>query len=29
MYIPKEIEKFIENKNITTIIYRIQAFDNV
>ena len=24
-YIPKEIERFIDNKNITTNIYRIQA----
>ena len=27
--IPKEIKKFIGNKNITTNIYRIQAYDNV
>ena len=29
MYIPKEMEKFVENKNVTTIMYRIQACDNV
>ena len=28
-YIPKEIEKFIRNKNIITNIYRIQAFDSI
>ena len=28
-HIPKEIRKFIENKNITTNIYRIQAYDSV
>ena len=26
-HIPKEIKKFLENKNITTNIYRIQAYD--
>ena len=26
-YIPKEIRKFIRNKNTTTNIYRIQAYD--
>ena len=26
-YIPKEIKKFIDNKNIVTNIYRIQAND--
>ena len=26
-YIQKEIEKFIGNKNITTSIYRIEAYD--
>ena len=26
-HIPKEIKKFIENKNIITNIYRIQAYD--
>ena len=26
-YIPKEIKKFIGNKNIITNIYRIQAYD--
>ena len=28
-YIPKEIKKFINNKNIITNIFRIQAFDSV
>ena len=28
-HIPKEIRKFIENKNIITNIYRIQAFDSI
>ena len=28
-YIQKEIKKFIGNKNITTNIYRIQAFDSI
>ena len=28
-YIPKEIKKFISNKNIITNIYRIQANDSV
>ena len=28
-YIPKKIKKFIDNKNITTNIYRIQANDSV
>ena len=28
-YIPKENEKFIDNKNITTNIYRIQANDSI
>ena len=27
--IPKEISKFIENKNITTNIYRIKAYDSI
>ena len=27
--IPKEIRKFIGNKNITTNIYKIQAYDSV
>ena len=27
--IPKEIRKFIGNKNIITTIYRIQAYDSV
>ena len=27
--IPKEIRKFIGNKNITTSIYRIQAYDSI
>ena len=26
-HFPKEIKKFLENKNITTNIYRIQAYD--
>ena len=26
--IPKEIKKFIDNKNIVTNIYRIQAYDS-
>ena len=28
-YIPKEIRKFIGNKNIITSIYRIQAYDSI
>ena len=28
-HIPKEIRKFIVNKNITTNIYRIQAYDSI
>ena len=28
-HIPKEIKKFINNKNITTNIFRIQAYDSV
>ena len=28
-HIPKEIRKFIGNKNIITNIYRIQAYDSV
>ena len=28
-HIPKEIKKFIANKNIITNIYRIQAYDSV
>ena len=28
-HIPKEIRKFIENKNIVTNIYRIQAYDSI
>ena len=28
-YIPKEIEKFINNKNIITNINRIQAYDSI
>ena len=28
-HIPKEIRKFIENKNIITNIYRLQAFDSI
>ena len=28
-YIPKEIRKFIANKNIITNIYRIQAYDSI
>ena len=28
-HIPKEIRKFIENKNIITNIYRIQAYDSI
>ena len=28
-HIPKEIRKFIGNKNITTNIYRIQAYDSI
>ena len=27
--IPKEIKKFIQNKNIITNIYRIQAYDSI
>ena len=28
-YIPKEIRKYIVNKNITTDIYRIRAYDSI
>ena len=28
-HIPKEIRKFIRNRNITTDIYRIQAYDSI
>ena len=28
-YIPKEIRKFIRNKNIITNIYRIRAYDSI
>ena len=28
-YIPKEIKKFIGNKNIITNIYRIQEYDSI
>ena len=28
-YIPKEIKKFKSNKNITTNIFRVQAYDSV
>ena len=28
-HIPKEIKKFIESKNVTTNIYRIQAYDSI
>ena len=28
-HIPKEIRKFIENKNIITNIYRLQAYDSI
>ena len=28
-HIPKEIKKFIGNKNIITSIYRIQAYDTI
>ena len=28
-HIPKEIKKFIRNKNIATSIYRIKAFDSI
>ena len=28
-HIPKEIRKFIRNKNIITNIYRIQAYDSI
>ena len=28
-HIPKEIKYFIENKNIQTNIYRIQAYDSI
>ena len=28
-YIPKEIKKFIGNKNIITNIYRIQAYESI
>ena len=28
-HIPKEIRKFIGNKNIITNIYRIQAYDSI
>ena len=28
-YIPKEIKKFIGNKNVKTNIFRIQAYDSI
>ena len=28
-HIPKEIKKLIENKNIITNIYRLQAYDSI
>ena len=28
-HIPKEIKRFIENKNIKTNIFRIQAYDSI
>ena len=28
-HIPKEIRKFIRNKNVITNIYRIQAYDSI
>ena len=28
-HIPKEIKKFIQNKNIKTNIFRIQAYDSI
>ena len=28
-HIPKEIEKFVMNKNVVTNVYRIQAYDSV
>ena len=28
-YIPKEIKKFMENKNIITNIYRIQSYNSI
>ena len=28
-HIPKEIKEFINNKNITTNIFRIQAYDSI
>ena len=28
-HIPKEIKRFIGNKNIVTIIYRIQAYNSI
>ena len=28
-HIPKEVKKFIGNKNIITNIYRIQAYDSI
>ena len=28
-YIPREIRKFINNKNLITNIFRIQAYDSV
>ena len=28
-YIPKDIQKFIGNKNIITNIYRMQAYDSI
>ena len=28
-YIPREFKKFIENKNITAEVYRIQANDSI
>ena len=28
-HIPKEVKKFIGNKNITTNIFRVQAYDSI
>ena len=28
-HIPKDIKKFVENKNITTNVYRIQGNDSI
>ena len=28
-HIPKEIKKFINNKNLTTYIFRVQAYDSI